>query len=99
MRLHEILIKPILTEKATKQQEGLKKYSFKVGKRANKLEIKKAVETFYGVTVLDVNTSVLPGKNKARYTKAGFIQGVKSGYKKAVVTLAKDQELDLYSAI
>ena len=77
MQLAEVLIKPIITEKANNQQEKLKRYAFKVSKRANKLEIKKAVEDFYGVSVIDVNTLVVPGKNKTRYTKAGFIKGVR----------------------
>ena len=74
MKLTEVLIKPILTEKANSQQESLRRYAFKVDRRANKLEIKKAIEQFYGVNVVDVNTAVVPGKNKTRYTKAGFIQ-------------------------
>ena len=68
MKLTEVLIKPILTEKANAQQEKLRRYAFKVDRRANKLEIKKAVEEFYGVSVVDVNTAVVPGKNKTRYT-------------------------------
>ena len=56
MKLSEVLIKPILTEKANAQQENLRRYAFKVARKANKLEIKKAVEEFYGVNVIDVNT-------------------------------------------
>jgi large subunit ribosomal protein L23 len=58
MKLSEILIKPILTEKANGQQEKLRRYAFKVARKANKLEIKKAGESFYGVTVTNVTTSV-----------------------------------------
>lgn len=99
MKLNEVLIKPILTEKANAQQEKLKRYAFRVDRRANKLEIKKAVESFYGVNVVDVNTAVVPGKNKTRYTKAGFIQGMKPAYKKALVTVAEGDSIDLYSNI
>ena len=99
MQLAEVLIKPIITEKANNQQERLKRYAFKVSKRANKLEIKKAVEDFYGVSVIDVNTLVVPGKNKTRYTKAGFIKGVRPSYKKALVTLAEGDTIDLYANI
>ncbi|HWB24384.1 MAG TPA: 50S ribosomal protein L23 [Chitinophagaceae bacterium] len=99
MKLTEILVKPILTEKANNQQEKLKRYTFKVGRKANKLEIKKAVEEFYGVSVVDVNTVVVPGKNKTRYTKAGFLKGVKPSYKKAYVTVAEGDSIDLYSNI
>lgn len=99
MKPSEILVKPILSEKANAQQEKLRKYAFKVDRKANKLEIKKAVEDFYGVTVVDVNTVVVPGKNKTRYTKAGFIKGMKSAYKKALVTVAEGETIDLYANI
>jgi len=99
MRQSEILIKPILTEKANAQQESLRRYAFKVDRRANKLEIKKAVEDFYGVSVIDVNTAVAPGKNKSRQTKAGLVQGIKSAYKKAFVTVADGETIDLYANI
>ncbi len=99
MKLTEILIKPVLTEKANAQQEKLRRYAFKVAKKANKLEIKKAVEDMYGVSVEDVNTVIVPGKNKTRFTKAGFIKGVKPGYKKAYVTVAEGESIDLYSNI
>ena len=99
MKLSEILIKPILTEKANSQQEKLRRYAFKVNRRANKLEIKTAVEKFYGVSVTEVNTLVVPGKNKTRSTKSGIISGVKSGYKKALVTVAEGESIDLYASI
>ena len=99
MRLTEVLIKPIITEKANSQSEKLRRYAFRVNRRANKLEIKKAVEEFYGVSVRDVNTVVVPGKNKTKFTKAGFIQGVKQGYKKAYVTIAEGETIDLYANI
>jgi large subunit ribosomal protein L23 len=99
MKFSDILIKPILTEKANAQQDTLRRYAFKVAKKANKLEIKKAIESFYGVTVIKVNTSVSPGKNKSRFTKAGVISGRKPGYKKAYVTVAEGENIDLYSNI
>ncbi|MFV0605710.1 MAG: 50S ribosomal protein L23 [Niabella sp.] len=99
MKPSEILIKPIITEKANAQQEKLRCYAFKVAKKSNKLEIKKAIEAFYGVTVLTVNTVVSPAKNKTRYTKAGFIKGRKPSYKKAYVTIAEGEEIDLYANI
>jgi large subunit ribosomal protein L23 len=99
MKLSDVLIKPILTEKANSQQEKLHRYAFKVARKANKLEIKKAVEDFYGVTVVDVNTSVVPAKSKTKFTKAGFISGQKSGYKKAMITIADGESIDLYANI
>ncbi len=99
MNLTDVLIKPVLTEKVNSQQEKLRRFAFKVSKKANKLEIKKAVEEMYGVTVEDVNTAIVPGKNKTRFTKAGFIKGTKPGYKKAYVTVAEGETIDLYSNI
>ncbi|MBY0348892.1 MAG: 50S ribosomal protein L23, partial [Hydrotalea flava] len=81
------------------QQEKLRCYTFKVVRAANKLQIKQAIESFYGITVVDVNTVVVPGKNKTRYTKAGFIKGKKSSYKKALVTVAEGDTIDLYANI
>ena len=99
MKLSEVLIKPILSEKANSQQDKLRRYAFRVAKKANKLEIKKAVESFYGVSVIDVNTVVSPAKSKTRFTKAGFISGQKPSYKKAFVTVAEGETIDLYSNI
>ena len=99
MRLAEVLVKPILSEKANAQQDKLRRYAFKVARKSNKLEIKKAIEEFYGVTVVNVNTAVIPGKNKTRYTKAGFVKGQKPAYKKALVTVAEGETIDLYGSI
>jgi large subunit ribosomal protein L23 len=95
----DILVKPIVTEKLTAQGEKLNRYGFKVDKRANKLQIRKAVESRYGVTVDSVNTVIVGGKSKSRYTKAGFIQGRTNSYKKAIVTVGKDDKIDFYSNI
>jgi large subunit ribosomal protein L23 len=97
MKPSEIIKKPIVTEKITKQTEKLNRYSFQVDKRANKLEIKKAVEDFYSVRVDNVNTCVVPAKAKSRMTKAGILSGRKSGYKKAIVTIAEGETIDLYA--
>ena len=93
-----ILIKPILSEKANKLSEKQNRYSFVVDKKANKLEIKKAVEQFYGVQVSEVNTIIVPSKAKAKYTKAGFIVGRKSAKKKAIVTIAEGETIDIYGS-
>lgn len=97
MKLTEVLVKPILTEKANIQQEKLLTYAFKVDKRANKLEIKKAVEQFYGVKVAEVNTAVAPGKNKSKQTKSGIVEGFKPSYKKAFVKIEEGETIDLYT--
>ncbi len=99
MKLTDVLIKPILTEKVNKLMDKHRSYTFIVDRKANKLEIKKAIEDFYGVTVTEVNTLVMPGKNKARFTKAGFIKGIKPPRKKAMVTVAEGEEINLYGEI
>jgi large subunit ribosomal protein L23 len=99
MKITNVLIKPILTEKANAQQEKLRRYAFRVDRRANKLEIKKAVEQFYGISVVDVNTTVVPAKAKTRSTKAGIVAGRKPSYKKALVTVAEGESIDLYANI
>jgi len=94
-----ILIKPIVTEKMTAQGEDLNRYGFVVDKKANKLEIKKAVEDLYNVKVSEVNTMRYAGKRKQRYTKSGISVGKTPTYKKAVVTLAEGEAIDFYSNI
>lgn len=96
MRTSEILIRPRITEKVNAQMEKMNRYTFVVDKRANKDEIKNAVEEFYSVKVANVNTSVVPAKNKSRFTKSGFVSGRKQGFKKAIVTLVEGDTIDLF---
>ncbi len=95
----KIIIKPIVTEKMTELGEKLNRFGFVVDKRANKLQIKSAVEEMYSVTVTSVNTMVYGGKTKSRYTKSGVITGRTNSYKKAIVTLAEGENIDFYSNI
>jgi large subunit ribosomal protein L23 len=97
MKAADVLIRPVITEKVNSQMEKSGRYTFVIDKRANKLEVKKAVEEFYGVKVQDVNTAVVPAKAKTRMTKAGILSGRKSGYKKAIVTLVAGESIDLFS--
>jgi len=97
MKLSEVLVRPVITEKVNLQMERSARYTFVVGPRANKLEIKKAVEEFYGVKVAEVNTVVVPAKSKTRFTKAGLLAGRKPSYKKAVVKLAEGETIDLFA--
>ena len=94
-----IIQKPILTEKASMLTEKLNRYAFKVDHRANKIQIKAAVEEMFGVTVLEVNTSVVAGKNKTRQTKAGLVSGRSPKYKKAIITIKDGETIDFYSTI
>ncbi len=95
----EILKKPILTEKASALTEKLNRFSFKVDQRANKLEIKQAIEKMYGVNIQAINTMVVFGKTKSRNTKAGVVSGHAPKYKKAIVTLKDGETIDFYSNI
>jgi large subunit ribosomal protein L23 len=97
--MSEILIRPLVTEKMTALQEKQGKYGFIVDKDANKIEIKKAVEKTYGVTVTKVNTLRYDGKQKSRYTKTGIISGRAAGYKKAIVSLQAGDAIDFYANI
>ena len=81
------IIKPLVTEKMTGITEKQNKYGFVVRPEANKIELKKEIESRYNVTVTDVNTCVYAGKNKTRYTKAGLLKGRTNAFKKAIVTL------------
>lgn len=94
-----VILKPIITEKMSQVTEKLNRYGFLVDKRANKLEIKKAVKEIYGVEVESVNTMMYAGKNKTRYNKTGFITGNEGAFKKAIITLAKGETIDFYSNI
>ena len=94
-----ILIKPIITEKMTNDSELFNRYGFVVNKKANKVEIKKAVEATYGVSVNDVRTMNYPVKRVTKFTKSGVQNGMKGAYKKAIVQLADGENIDFYSNI
>ena len=79
--------------------EDSNRYGFLVDKRANKIQIKKAVEEMYNVTVKSVNTMIAGGKLKSRYTKGGVISGKTVSSKRAVITLAEGETIDFYSNI
>ncbi|WP_424495100.1 50S ribosomal protein L23 [Salinimicrobium sp. GXAS 041] len=92
-----ILIKPIITEKATSDSELNNRFSFVVSNNANKIEIKDAVEAAYGVSVAKVRTINVRPDRKSRYTKTGVVTGKTSAYKKALVQVAEGETIDLYS--
>jgi len=95
----DILIKPLVTEKMTDQGEVLNRFGFIVAKKANKIQIKKAVEEMYSVNVVAVNTMIYSGKSKSRFTRTGIIKGSSKSFKKAIVTLAEGDTIDFYSNI
>jgi len=95
----EIMITPIITEKATQLTERINRYTFRVSPEANKHQIKDLVEQLYGVKVVRVNTCVVRAKNKSRWTKSGLLRGKTNRWKKAFITVADDQVIDFYSNI
>ena len=92
-----ILIKPIITEKATNDSELNNRYTFQVNVKSNKVEIKKAVEKAYGVSVEKVRTINVRPDRSTRYTKAGIQHGKTNALKKAIVQLAEGESIDLYA--
>ncbi len=96
----DVLVKPLITEQMTNVSEKMpNRYGFIVNKRANKLEIKKAVEELYSVQVVSVNTMAYQGKARSRMTKSGSISGRTNSFKKAIVTLIEGETIDFYSNI
>ncbi len=93
-----VLIKPIVTEKGTAQNEK-GKYGFIVSRDANKIDVKREVEKTYGVSVTSVNTIVSIGKPKTRYTRQRVVSGRTQSYKKAIVTVKEGEFIDFYTGI
>ena len=95
-----IVIKPIITEKASFDSEENGKFTFIVDKGANKLQIKNAIEELYGVTLDKVRTmNYGGGKAKTKYTNKGIVEARTKAWKKAIVTVAEGLTIDLYSNI
>jgi large subunit ribosomal protein L23 len=94
-----IIIKPIITEKITKDGEVFNRFGFVVDKKANKVKIKKAVEATYGITVVNVNTMNVRPDRSTKYTKSGLITGKTNAYKKAIVQVQEGETIDFYNNI
>jgi large subunit ribosomal protein L23 len=92
-----ILIKPIITEKATANSELNNCFTFMVKTKANKVEIKKAVEAAYGVSVEKVRTINVRPDRSTKFTKTGVQHGKTNAVKKAIVQLAEGEVIDLYT--
>lgn len=93
-----ILKRPIITEK-TQGLNAKNKYTFEVGRDANKITIAAAIEKMYGVTVESVNTITQIGKKKSRMTKTKLTSGRTTTYKKAIVTLKEGEIIDFYAEL
>tara|TARA_Y100001934_G_C11977091_1_gene596836 strand:+ start:283 stop:573 length:291 start_codon:yes stop_codon:yes gene_type:complete len=94
-RVDNIIIRPLLTEKASMLQEAQNTYAFEVGRDATKIEIKQTIQELFGVRVTRVCTQVVRGKNK----RFGRYYGKRSNWKKAFVTVAEGESLDLYTSV
>ena len=94
-----IIIKPIITEKITKDGEVFNRFGFVVDKKANKVQIKKAIEAAYGISVVDVNTMNYRADRTTKYTKSGLISGKTNSYKKAIVQVKEGETIDFYTNI
>ncbi len=93
-----IIKKPIITEKATNLSEDLNQFSFVVDPKANKIEIKNAVEKLYNVEVKDVRTMIYGGgKSSIKYTNKGIVEQRSKKWKKAIVTVAEGETIDLFN--
>ena len=92
--LHDILIKPLITEKTARLQAANNTYVFEVGLDSNKVQIKRAVESLFGVHVQSVRTAVVRGKTK----RFGRHYGKRSNWKKALVTLSEGDQLNFFEA-
>ena len=92
-----VLIKPIITEKMTSDSELYNRYGFIVAPNANKLEIKDAVESAYGVSVKKVRTMNYGPSRKTRFTKTGIQHGKTNAFKKAIVDVEDGDVIDFYS--
>lgn len=95
----QVLIRPVVTEKSNSLTEKEQKYVFIVQKNANKLSIKKAIESMYSVSVDKVWTLIMPAKAKVRQTKSGIANGRKISYKKAIVSLVEGDTIDFYNSL
>ncbi|MCC6864989.1 MAG: 50S ribosomal protein L23 [Ignavibacteria bacterium] len=94
--VRSILIKPVITEKMTLLQEQKNQYAFEVDINATKVAIKNAVQSKFNVKVESIRTVVAKGKRKSQFTKRGRYEGFRANKKRAIITLAKDNKIDLF---
>jgi len=94
-----VLIKPLIAEKMTELSEKRNQYGFIVDRKANKIEIRKAIEGQYNVSVTSINTMIYAGKSKKRFTKSAILDGRTNHFKKAIVTVADGDVIDFYANI
>ena len=96
--MENVIIKPIITEKANGEAENFNRYTFAVNTKANKIEIRKAVEKMYGVQITEVRTmNYGGGKPSTKYTNRGIVEQPNKKWKKAIVTVADGETIDLFN--
>jgi large subunit ribosomal protein L23 len=95
MTPHEILKRPVITEKSTTQKEAHNQLTFEVDRRANKVEIRRAVEQVFKTKVVDVRTIQMKGKAK----RFGRTLGRRRNWKKAIVTLAQGERVEFFEGV
>jgi large subunit ribosomal protein L23 len=99
VNINKIIFKPVITERSTNLKEQSNKFVFEVDRRANKKQIKEAVEKVFKVKVKKVNTSILYGKVKTMFRKGGRFTGKRPDRKKAIVSLAKGDTIDIFDQV
>lgn len=97
--MHQVLIKPLITEKMTNLSADEGKYGFIVNPRSNKVEIAKAIEKKFQVKVINVQTLNYSGKTKTQFRKNGRYTGKTSKYKKAIITLKQGDTIELFEQV
>ncbi len=99
MKKNQIIIRPIYTEKIARLSEEENKYAFEVDRDANKIEIKKEIEKKFEVHVVNVNTLNQRGKIRQQLTRAGRFYGRRPDWKKAIITLAEGEKIELFENV
>jgi large subunit ribosomal protein L23 len=94
MNAHQIIVRPLITEKNTNLMT-LNKYCFEVDQKANKQQIKQAIEEVFNVAVVSVHTMNVRGKQRRRGQKLGYT----ANWKKAIVTLAEGNRIELFEGV
>lgn len=94
-RAHEVLIRPIISERSADLHSRLNQYVFEVHRKANKIEIKKAIKEMYDVDPISIRIVTVPGKPVTR----GQVRGRTNAYKKAIIAVPKGTELPVYEGV
>jgi large subunit ribosomal protein L23 len=97
--MNQVLVRPLITEKMTNISTDSGKYGFIVNPKANKIQIKQAIEKKFDVHVIEVKTINHPGKIKSQFRKSGKFEGKTAKFKKAIVTLKEGEKIELFEQV